>query len=195
MRVEIQKFVLNMIPGIDVYGGDERVDSITKTVRGGETLKIGSLEVKVHFTPCHTKGHVVYEVSDAEGPSAIFTGDTLFIGGCGRFFEGNAEEMYNNLIQLGKLPPQTLVYCGHEYTVKNLEFARTLEPNNEDVKKKLTWAKNQRANNLSTLPSTLAEELLYNPFMRVTEKSLSEATGLSDPIAIMKEIRGRKDIF
>jgi hydroxyacylglutathione hydrolase len=104
--------------------------------------------------------------------------------------------MFRNLIEVvGSLDPSTLVYCGHEYTVKNLEFALTLEPNNEVIKSKLAWAKTQRGNGLSTIPSTVAEEFGYNPFMRVKEKVMAEITGLSDPIEIMKEIRARKDHF
>jgi len=191
--------LLAMVPGIPVIGGDDRVTAITKKVTGGDNLKVGSLDVKVHFTPCHTTGHVLYEVSDpshSTQASALFTGDTLFIAGCGRFFEGTAKEMYHNLIEvISGLPSQTQIYCGHEYTVKNLEFAITLEPNNEAVKSKLAWAKSQRGNSLSTIPSTVAEELTYNPFMRVREKIMAEVTGLTDPVEIMKEIRQRKDHF
>jgi len=189
--------MLTKVPGIDIVGGEDRVTAVTKIVKGGDTFNVGSLNVKVHFTPCHTKGHVLYEVSDpSQGPAALFTGDTLFIGGCGRFFEGNAEEMYSNLIKvIAKLPAHTQIFCGHEYTVRNLEFATTLEPNNDAIKNKLAWARVQRENGLSTVPSTVAEEMTFNPFMRVGEKSLAEATGLTDPIAIMKEIRQRKDNF
>jgi len=191
--------MLKLVPNIQVVGGDERILAITRKVTKGDLLTIGSLNIKVHFTPCHTKGHVLYEINDTKEsskPHALFTGDTLFIGGCGRFFEGNAQEMYHNLIEvIANLPHETLIYCGHEYTQKNLEFATTLEPNNQDLKIKLEWTKQQRQNKLPTVPSTVSEELKYNPFMRVKEKVLSEVTNLKDPIEIMKEIRARKDRF
>lgn len=91
--------------------------------------------MKVHFTPCHTAGHVLYEVNDNKGSTpSLFTGDTLFVAGCGRFFEGTAKQMYHALIEVvAKLPQETKVYCGHEYTQKNLEFAQTIEPKNSAI--------------------------------------------------------------
>jgi hydroxyacylglutathione hydrolase len=157
------------------------------------------LQIKVHFTPCHTRGHVLYEILDTDQPNkshAIFTGDTLFIGGCGRFFEGTAQEMYHALIEvLGKMPQDTLIYCGHEYTEKNLEFAKTLEPNNEKLREKLAWVKQQRANQMPTIPSTIGEELTYNPFMRVNQKTIMDVVGQTDPVEVMREVRARKDHF
>jgi len=185
---------------VKVLGGDARVEGITDTVKQGDVINIGSLDVKVHFTPCHTTGHVLYEIKDSKdsAPASLFTGDTLFIGGCGRFFEGTAEQMYHNLCEvIASLPHNTKVYCGHEYTVKNLEFAATIEPSNEELKQKLAWAKTERAKNIPTVPSTVAEELSFNPFMRVTKSTVATAVGLTGatPVDVMRELRKRKDAW
>ncbi|XP_016394560.1 hydroxyacylglutathione hydrolase, mitochondrial [Sinocyclocheilus rhinocerous] len=159
---------------------------------------VGSLNVKCLFTPCHTSGHICYFVTkeNSTEPPAVFTGDTLFVAGCGKFFEGTADEMYKALIEvLGRLPPETRVYCGHEYTINNLKFARHVEPNNEVIQKKLAWAKEKYDNGEPTIPSTLADEFTFNPFMRVREKSVQEHAGTSDPIEAMRNIRKEKDRF
>jgi len=127
----------------------------------------------------------------------VFTGDTLFIAGCGRFFEGSAADMYRALIEvLGTLPPSTHVYCGHEYTVKNLKFAATVEPNSTAVADKLAWAKAQREKGQPTVPSTIGEEFTFNPFMRVRESSVQTHAGrVGDAVGTMNAIRAKKDIF
>jgi len=189
------------ISGLKIYGGDKRVESVTDIAKDGDRFQIGNLEVKVYFTPCHTSGHVLYEIWDADvskDSHALFTGDTLFVSGCGRFFEGTAQQMYHALSEVvANFPHGTLVYCGHEYTVKNLEFAMTIEPKNPAVNNKLDWARKQRAQNLSTIPSTVGEELTYNPFMRVHEPAVAEAVGLAGaaPIQVLAELRKRKDKF
>ncbi|XP_057254128.1 hydroxyacylglutathione hydrolase-like protein isoform X1 [Pezoporus wallicus] len=135
-----------------------------------------------------------------QGPLHIRTpfpaGDTLFVGGCGKFFEGTAEQMYTNLTQiLGALPEETKVFCGHEYTVRNLKFALKVEPENEIVKKKLAWAKQRDDEDLPTVPSTLQEEFLYNPFLRVTEEAVQKFTGKTDPVEVLRTLRTEKDNF
>jgi len=193
--------MLKAIPSLKVYGGDERVEALTDKVNGGDKLKFGNLHVLIHFTPCHTSGHVLYQISNvlqADQPHCLFTGDTLFIAGCGRFFEGNAQQMYHNLIEvIGSLPKDTEIHCGHEYTVKNLEFAKTVDPHNKDVEAKLEWARKQRASGQSTVPSTVGEEFRYNPFMRVHEHGIAEAIGMNgaSAVEVMAELRKRKDKF
>jgi len=187
------------IPGLKIFGGSEKVQAATNFVKDQQEIDIGSIKVKAHYTPCHTRDHILYEATDSTDntkPLALFTGDTLFIGGCGRFFEGTADEMYHALCKVvAGLPDTTEIYCGHEYTVKNLEFAITVEPNNKELKEKLAWAKNQRADNLSTVPSTVAGEKSFNPFMRVGQKSIADAVGMSgeDPVQVMKALRQMKD--
>ncbi|XP_029584579.1 hydroxyacylglutathione hydrolase, mitochondrial isoform X1 [Salmo trutta] len=190
--------MVRLVPGLTVYGGDDRVDALTKKVKHSNTFKVGSLTVKCLFTPCHTTGHICYLVTkdNSTEPPAVFTGDTLFVAGCGKFFEGTAEQMYRALIDvLGRLPPETRVYCGHEYTVNNLKFARHVEPDNEVIKKKLAWAKEKVSNGEPTIPSTVAEEFKFNPFMRVKEKSVQEHAGQNDPVETMRSLRKEKDGF
>merc|ERR1712087_82962 len=149
------------------------------------------------FTPCHTSGHICYFVTGPSGEEpAVFTGDTLFIGGCGKFFEGTGKEMHAALIEkLSSLPTETKVYCGHEYTVNNLKFAEHVEPDSEAVKSKMAWAKTQRSKEQPTVPSTIAEEMQYNPFMRVRESAVQSHAGMKDPVEVMGFLRKEKDNF
>ncbi|XP_034526524.1 hydroxyacylglutathione hydrolase, mitochondrial isoform X2 [Ailuropoda melanoleuca] len=176
----------------DHAGGNE------KLVKLEPGLKVGSLSVKCLSTPCHTSGHICYFVTKpgSSEPPAVFTGDTLFVAGCGKFYEGTADEMYRALIEiLGRLPPDTRVYCGHEYTINNLKFARHVEPSNAAVQEKLAWAKEKYSIGEPTVPSTIAEELTYNPFMRVREKTVQQHAGETDPVTTMRAIRKEKDHF
>ncbi|KAL7071308.1 hypothetical protein ACQ4LE_009256 [Meloidogyne hapla] len=182
-----------------IYGGDaNRIESIDLVVDDNEEIQYGSLKIRALKTPCHTSTHICYYVIDEEEDQrCVFTGDTLFIGGCGRFFEGTAQEMNYALNEkLGKLPDDTKVYCGHEYTVKNLEFALSVEPDNPNIKAKLEWAKNLRKTNEFTVPSTIGEEKTFNPFMRVDNVGIQEKLGtLNDPIATMQKLRDLKNKF
>ncbi|XP_060921430.1 hydroxyacylglutathione hydrolase, mitochondrial-like isoform X2 [Labrus mixtus] len=190
--------MLKLMPGLRVYGGDDRVPCLTKKVTHSHNFKVGSLNVKCLFTPCHTTGHICYYVTkeNSTEPPAVFTGDTLFVAGCGKFFEGTAEQMYRALIEtLGRLPPETRVYCGHEYTVSNLKFARHVEPDNEVIQEKLAWAKEKCSNGEPTIPSTVADEFTFNPFMRVKEKSVQEHVKQTDATETMRSLRKEKDGF
>eukprot|EP00246_Nothoceros_aenigmaticus_P012600 TRINITY_DN398_c0_g1_i4.p1 TRINITY_DN398_c0_g1~~TRINITY_DN398_c0_g1_i4.p1 ORF type:complete len:287 (+),score=51.82 TRINITY_DN398_c0_g1_i4:85-861(+) len=194
-NTEIKK----LIPGLKVYGGEgEKAEGVTHVLRHEDTFALSeSINVKALHTPCHTKGHISYYVtSSAGGDPAVFTGDTLFVAGCGKFFEGTAKQMYESLVtKLSTLPKETRVFCGHEYTVKNLQFAASLEPKNEDVQHKLEWALQQRRSNQPTVPSTIGEELETNPFMRVDTEPLQLASGRHDPVEVMAEVRRMKDQF
>uniref|UniRef100_A0A8B9RU61 Hydroxyacylglutathione hydrolase, mitochondrial n=1 Tax=Accipiter nisus TaxID=211598 RepID=A0A8B9RU61_9AVES len=190
--------LVKMEAGLRVYGGDSRVGALTQKVSHLTSLKVGSLNVKCLCTPCHTSGHICYYVTkpNSSEPPAVFTGDTLFVAGCGKFFEGTPEEMYRALIEiLGSLDPKTKVYCGHEYTINNLKFARHVEPNNVAIQEKLSWAKAKYDSGEPTIPSTIAEEFTYNPFMRVREKTVQQHAGETDPIRTMGAIRKEKDNF
>ena len=127
----------------------------------------------------------------------VFTGDTLFLGGCGRFFEGTAEQMYSALIEkLSKLPDDTQVFCGHEYSLGNLKYGNHVEPENKDILDKIEWSKTKREANEPTVPSTIAEEKLINPFMRVNCESVQKfASAVGNPIETMTYIRKIKDSF
>lgn len=181
-----------------VCGGDSRVGSLNNLVKHGDTFKLGNLEVECLHTPCHTSGHICYFISDPQGDDdpVVFTGDTLFVGGCGKFFEGTPTEMHKSLIEiLGNLPGKTKVYCGHEYAIVNLKYALHVEPDNEDIKEKMAWAQSKRSKQEATVPSTIEDEKKYNPFMRVNEESVQRHAGESDPIATMGMLRREKDNF
>lgn len=126
-------------------------------------------KVEVLFIPGHTLGHIAYHFTKSH---LVFTGDTLFSAGCGRLFEGSPEQMFHSLKKLARLPADTKVYCGHEYTVANLKFALSLEPENIDIKTYVAAADELRARSLPTIPSTIGLEKLVNPFVRA--KSIEE---------------------
>ncbi|XP_041318237.1 hydroxyacylglutathione hydrolase-like protein isoform X2 [Pyrgilauda ruficollis] len=186
-----------LLPGLQVFGADERIGALTHRVSHGQELSFGAIRVRCLFTPCHTSGHMCYFMWEDDSPDApaLFSGDTLFVGGCGQFFEGTAEQMHTNLTQiLGTLPKDTKVFCGHECTVRNLKFALKVEPENEMVKEKLAWAKRDDED-LPTVPSTLHEEFLYNPFLRVTEEAVQRFTGRTEPVEVLRALRSHRDNF
>jgi hydroxyacylglutathione hydrolase len=143
-----------------------------------EAFAFGAVRVRTLHIPGHTLGAIAYVVEDDSG-RAVFTGDTLFAAGCGRLFEGTPEMMYTSIAKLSALPPDTLVYCGHEYTVNNLRFAKSMEPNNTAIDAAMARA----AKIKPTIPTTIADELATNPFVRA--KSATE----------LGERRKAKDIF
>ena len=155
--------LLQLRPDLHVVGGDDRIEQLKQKVTHGDELQIGNLKIKCLFTPCHTTGHICYYVTDSDGGSkAVFTGDTLFLGGCGRFFEGDGQQMNEALnVKLASLPDETKVYCGHEYSIQNLSFGCHVEPENEAIQEKLAWAKSQRAKDPAepTVPSTIGKNL------------------------------------
>ena len=154
-------------PEIQIIAGEiEEIPGCNKPVKDNEVIEEeGATRVKCIHAPCHTRGHMLYYFS-CGAHSVLFTGDTLFIGGCGKFFEGNAQEMWRNFERIREIPGDCLVYCGHEYTVANLEWASRVEVDNQAMKRKLVWARERRGNGLVTVPSTIAEELEINIFIR-----------------------------
>uniref|UniRef100_A0AC35U8W3 Lactamase_B domain-containing protein n=1 Tax=Rhabditophanes sp. KR3021 TaxID=114890 RepID=A0AC35U8W3_9BILA len=179
-----------------IYGGDKRIQSVSKLVKDGDKFKIGNIEIECLFTPCHTTGHICYHAKASNNEGAVFTGDTLFIGGCGRFFEGTAEQMHYALNSvLAYLPDHTSVYCGHEYTEENLKFALTVDKDNEVLKKKLNWAIEMRKQGRHTTPSTIGDEKTFNPFMRVNDSGLQKTIGFIDPIDVMQKLREMKNNY
>ncbi|XP_043261796.1 hydroxyacylglutathione hydrolase, mitochondrial isoform X4 [Colletes gigas] len=185
-----------MFDNLQVYGGDDRIEALTHKVKHDDCFNIGELKVQCLGTPCHTRGHICYYITGNQDPPAVFTGDTLFAGGCGRFFEGDAEQMYKALIKiLGSLPNETKVYCGHEYTENNLKFGQHVEPENEAIRQKIESIHVQREKHCPTVPSTIQDEKLTNPFMRVHEQSVMDHAKQKDPIHTMAFLRREKDNF
>jgi len=180
-------------PGLAIYGagGGRRVAGQTHDVAHEVAFQVAGLAVTPFHVPGHTADAMAYLIEDA-----LFTGDTLFVGGCGRLFEGTAAQMHHALSTvLGKLPDETRVYCGHEYTVQNLRFAASVEPDNAAVAAKLEWAMEQTEQGKPTVPSTLGEERQTNPFLRVAVPAVAQRYGQGSPAEVFAAIRQAKDRF
>lgn len=142
-------------------------------VKHNQIIEVNSYSFQVIAVPGHTLDHVVYYACNQQNmPARLFSGDTLFSGGCGRVFEGTMEQMYHSLQQLNELPPDTLIYPAHEYTVNNLKFAIVAEPSNSQLKEYLNKCISLRENQQITLPSALSTEQKINPFLRCDKKSI-----------------------
>ena len=185
-------------PRLTVYGTDDRIPGLTTRVQDGDHLEVGGLRARVIFIPAHTTGHIAYYFSDER---AVFTGDTLFAGGCGRLFEGDAAMMIRSLSKLSMLPDDTRVYFGHEYTEKNLRFALTLEPNNAALREKHAWAQAQIREGGTTTPTTIASEKATNPFLRWDSTELRQSLKKRFPdlpmndVSVFAKTRALKDAF
>lgn len=163
------------------YTGDaERIPGISCQVNDGDTVQMGGSEAQVIFVPGHTSGHIAYYFAE---DSALFCGDTMFAMGCGRLFEGTPEQMHESLQKLAQLPPDTRIYCAHEYTEANGRFALTVEPENTALRQRMVDVKALRARNEPTIPSLLCDEPATNPFLR------------ADNVEVFADIRRRKDRF
>ena len=172
----------------------ERIPGIDVGVEQGDVFALGQHQAQVIATPGHTSGHVVYYFAEDQ---ALFCGDTLFVMGCGRLFEGTPEQMYASLQTLKALPPSTRVYCTHEYTLANATFALSVEPDNIDLQQKLLAVKELRAANIATVPTTIAEEIATNPFFIVENINMQKQLGLVGAAAdvVFAALRQRKDNF
>lgn len=173
-------------------GEAAKVPGIDKLVGEGDTFKFGTHEVRVLETPGHTAGHISYWIPSAD---VAFVGDTLFAVGCGRVIEGNAQVMWQSLQKLMALPPQTAIYCGHEYTQSNARFALTIEPENAALQKRAKEVDALRAAGKATLPTTIGLELETNPFLRPAVPAIQQRLGMTGKPEwqIFGEIRERKN--
>jgi hydroxyacylglutathione hydrolase len=188
-----------LYPGLKIFGfaGDRgRLPGLTDGLDDGQRVEVAGLEFRAMHIPGHTLGAVAFNVENA-----VFTGDTLFVAGCGRLFEGTAEQMYSSLNErLASLPDSTQVFCGHEYTAKNLEFAAHMEPGNRAVREKAERVARLRAEGKPTVPSTLAEERATNPFLRVNSAEIlqqvaGDLSGDHSPGAVLGAVRRAKDRY
>jgi len=156
----------------------EKVSKLDRIVAGGDQARIGDFEAELIDIPAHTAGHVAFHLP---GAGVAFTGDTLFAMGCGRLFEGDARQMYDAMQRLAALPPETRVYCGHEYTLANGRFALTVEPDNAALVARMAEVEALRERGEPTLPTTIALERATNPFMRAaTVEELAERRAAKD---------------
>jgi len=186
-----------------VFGpAGERIAGITQALREGDEITVPGVEVRLAVldVPGHTAGHIAYVHRDPDDPF-VFCGDTLFAGGCGRLFEGTAAQMLRSLSKLAALPPQTRVYCAHEYTLANLRFARAVEPGNAALAERQAREAAKRERGQPTVPSTIGIERETNPFLRWDAPEVVEAArrqaghAVSDPVEVFATIREWKNRF
>lgn len=205
-------FILNTHHHYDHVGGNEelkkkynskvlgfendknRIPQIDTVLKDNQEFKIGTLNFTTIFIPGHTRGHVAFYFKKER---VVFSGDTLFSLGCGRVFEGTYKQMFQSLNKLKNLPGETKVYCGHEYTFKNLEFCLKFNPNNNFLKKKKNDIELSLKNKKPTIPSTIADEIKANIFFRVNDPDVKKAINLenSPDIEIFTKLRDLKDNF
>ena len=184
---------------VPVFGPKgEPIPELTHPVGQGDKVEIPALHAifSVLDIPGHTRAHVAYY-----GLESLFCGDTLFACGCGRVFEGTAQQMLDSLSKLAALPDETRVYCGHEYTLANIKFARAVDPDNSLLAVREEKAAKLRAVGRPTLPSTLGEERATNPFLRCAEPAVVESANkylgarIADPVSVFAAIREWKNRF
>jgi hydroxyacylglutathione hydrolase len=157
-----------------------KIRTLDRQVREGDTVRIGAIEARVLEVPAHTAGHIAYDVPEAE---IAFVGDTLFAMGCGRLFEGTADQMWANMQRLAALPQETRIYCAHEYTQSNGRYALHVEPDNQALIERMRAVDAMRRRGEPTIPTTIALERATNPFMR------------AGSVAELARKRAEKDVF
>ncbi|MEL6352375.1 MAG: hydroxyacylglutathione hydrolase [Cyanobacteria bacterium J06627_28] len=203
--------LLKRFPQAQVYGGAEdkgRIPGQQHYLTDGDTVTFADRTGQVFFVPGHTRGHIAYyfppveKALDLAAPDAatkstgdLFCGDTLFAGGCGRLFEGTPAQMQPSLAKLRSLPDKTRVWCAHEYTLSNLKFALTVDPDNEKLRSRFTQVTTARQQNQPTIPTDLAIEKATNPFLRWDSPALQSTANSQEPIAVFAHIRKLKDSF
>lgn len=195
--------LLRTRPGLPVYGPkNEAIAHVNRPLAEGDRIELKEidLELEVIEVPGHTLGHIAY-FGHADGEPVLFCGDTLFGGGCGRLFEGSPEQMHTSLTKLAALPEATLVYCAHEYTLANLQFALTVEPDNLQLQTRAAETAALRAEGIATIPSTIALEKQTNPFLRAGLESLRASVTRVNPgagrtaVDTFATLRSMKDRF
>jgi len=179
---------------VGFVGDQQRIPGLDIAVSDGDSRQWGGQHCQIIATPGHTLGHIVYYFADAH---ALFCGDTLFSLGCGRLFEGNAEQMWQSLQRLMALPAETCVYCAHEYTQANGRFALTIDPDNPTLQRRIDQVEALRQQNRPTLPSTLGLELATNPFLRADAPMIRQRLAMCDngDDEVFAKIRALKDHF
>ena len=187
-----------LIPGVEIIGSNvDNVEGCTTFIQDGSNISVSNISIRCILTSGHTMGHISY-YAEHNDQKVVFTGDCLFVGGVGKFFEGTAADMHVSLYEkLGKLPMETLIYCGHEYTLGNYRFALSVDGKNEDLIQANIRAKSLREQGIPTIPSSIEAEFKTNPFLRVYDKYVQESCGMGslDPIQILHNVRDMKNNF
>ena len=191
-NIELQKLYKSKIIGFK--DDKHRIPGINITLNDGEKFKFGKSQIKVIHIPGHTSGHICFFF---EKDKIAFTGDTLFSLGCGRIFEGDHEQMLSSLNKIKKLPMETKIYCGHEYTLKNAEFCMKYDEKNLDLINQFKKIKELRSKNLPTVPSILEQELKSNIFLRCDQNDLKIKLNMEniEDYKVFKKVRDLKDAF
>jgi hydroxyacylglutathione hydrolase len=173
---------------------EKRIPGIDIKLSNGENFKFGSIDFKIFLIPGHTSGHICFYSKDEK---ILFTGDTLFSLGCGKVFEGTHLEMLTSLNLIKKFPLDTLIYCGHEYTKKNLDFCMKFEKNNSKLEEKKKWIASKLSKKEPTIPITIEEEIKTNIFLRCDIFAIKKSLGMenSSEVEIFKKLRDLKDSF
>lgn len=187
-------------PNVCVYGGAEdkgRIPGQQVFLKEGYKVTFADRVASVIFVPGHTRAHIAYYFPPtvAGETGELFCGDTLFAGGCGRLFEGTPTQMVDSLGKLRNLPDNTRVWCAHEYTLKNLQFALNVDGTNSDLQARYDEVKTARDRHQATVPSMLGTEKQTNPFLRWDNPNLQSALRSQDPIQTFAKLRGMKDHF
>jgi hydroxyacylglutathione hydrolase len=173
---------------------ERRIPGIDIKLLNDDVFKFGKIDFSIILVPGHTSGHICFY---SKKEKIIFTGDTLFSLGCGRVFEGTYKQMLDSLSRIKKLPGDTNIYCGHEYTKKNLEFCNKFEPNNKFLKDKKKWISSKLNKKEPTIPTTIENELKTNIFLRCDVFAIKKSLGMenSSEVEIFKKLRDLKDSF
>ena len=192
--------LIEHFPNLCVYGGAEdkgRIPGQQVFLQEGDTVEFADRLGRVFFVPGLIRAHIAYYFPPIteEETGELFCGDTLFAGGCGRLFEGTPAQMVNSLSKLRTLPENTRIWCAHEYTLKNLQFALTVDKDNTDLQNRYAQVKKARTQGIATVPSLLGVEKLTNPFLRWDSASLQAATGKQEPARVFGRLRRMKDRF
>ena len=188
---------------VPVYGPRAeagKIPGLTHLLDDGDRVTLPELGVsfEVLAVPGHTLGHIAYHDAACK---LLFCGDTLFVGGCGRLFEGTPQQMYASLQRLAALPGDTAVYCAHEYTLSNLDFARSAEPGSGEIEREIERVRNLRAQQRPSVPSSLSRERAFNPFLRCGEPELAQSASihagkpLTDAVEVFAALRRWKDNY
>ncbi len=194
--------LLQRFPAAVVYAGIHdrgRIPGQQVFLQAGDRVSFSQYQAEVLFVPGHTRAHIAYYFPPSpENPTAggdLFCGDTLFAGSCGRLFEGTPAQMVASLDQFRQLPDNTRVWCAHEYTLNNLKFALTVDPENVDLGLRFQQVQAARQRDEATIPSTIGLERRTNPFLRWDQPAIQQAMQQQDPVLTFAALRHRKDVF
>ncbi len=175
-------------------GEAAKIPGLDEAVGEGDFVMLGASRAAVRDAPGHTLGHIVYHFAD---DGAAFVGDVIFALGCGRLFEGTPDQMWASLQKIAAMPPETMLYCAHEYTQSNARFAVTVDTSNDALARRFEEVKARRARGEPTVPTTVADERATNPFLRAGDPAVQAAVGMTGApsVEVFAEIRSRKDRF